>query len=351
MPDIKQALVDGVIYDLMDEVARNKIEELKLQVAASGGIAFVESTDTENPLSIRDMDSGTYVFYGRFKPYTGSTSTLTFSSKLLVNVVKQTSASHVMVFYPVNNCVQYLKVTDDYYERKNVYLNDLMDSVGTLSKLETTDKESLVAAINEVALNVADLMYKAIEITSISNNVGTVERGTVVNTVTINWELNKDPISQTLDGGALSTDIRSVTLGTEAAPLGLQVDTTFVLAVTDERGAVANTPTTAVKFLNGVYYGVLAEDATLNSETILTLEKKLQSGKALTFTASPGEGEKIAYAIPERYGTPVFAIGGFEGGFTKAASLKFTNASDYTESYDVWLSDNTGLGSTTVKVS
>lgn len=347
MPDIKQALVDGVIYDLMDEVARNKIEELKLQVAASGGLTYVESTDTENPLSIRDMDSGTYVFYGRFKPYTGSTSTLTFSSKLLVNVVKQTSASHVMVFYPVNNCVQYLKVTDDYYERKNVYLNDLMDSVGTLSKLETTDKESLVAAINEVALNVADLMYKAIEITSISNNVGTVEIGSTVDTVTINWELNKDPISQTLDGGALAASARSVTL----EGLALTEDTTFVLSVTDERGAVASTPTTSVKFLNGVYYGVLAEGVTLDSSTILTLEKKLQSGKGLTFTANPGEGEKIAYAIPTRYGTPVFVVGGFEGGFTKAAMIGFVNDSGYNENYNVWLSDNSGLGSTTVKVS
>jgi hypothetical protein len=44
-------------------------------------------------------------------------------------------------------------------------------------------------------------------------------------------------------------------------------------------------------------------------------------------------------------------VGGFEGGFSKAATFDFTNASGYTESYDVWLSDEMNLGSTSVKVS
>lgn len=170
MADIKNFNVNGEVYDIKDEIARSSIgdlaslttEEKSNLVAAINevagkagggacGITYIESTDTENLTAIRDLDSGTYVFYGRFKPFAASTNSLTFSSKLLVNVVKQTSASHVMVFYPVNNCVQYVKITDDAYERTNVYLNDLLAAVGTLDDLTTTDKTSLVAAINEVA--------------------------------------------------------------------------------------------------------------------------------------------------------------------------------------------------------
>lgn len=168
MSDISKIMVDDVAYNLKDAVARTglgdldelgttekanlvaAINEMVAQIASLGGITYLESTDTSNLVSIRDLESSTYVFYGKFKPFAASTSTLTFSSRLLVNVVKQSSASHVMVIYPVNNCVQYLKVTDSTYERKNIYLSDLQAAVGTLSNLTTTDKTSLVAAVNEV---------------------------------------------------------------------------------------------------------------------------------------------------------------------------------------------------------
>lgn len=183
MADIKNFNVNGEVYDIKDEIARSSIgdlaslttEEKSNLVAAINevagkagggacGITYIESTDTENLTAIRDLESGTYVFYGRFKPNAATTSTLTFSSKLLVNVVKQTSASHVMVFYPVNNCVQYVKITDDAYERTNVYLNDLLASVGTLDDLTTTDKTSLVAAINELAASAGSGGSEAAEI-------------------------------------------------------------------------------------------------------------------------------------------------------------------------------------------
>ena len=63
-----------------------------------------------------------------------------------------------------------------------------------------------------------------------------------------------------------------------------------------------------------------------------------------------GAGEKIVYAIPTSFGTPTFNVGGFDGGFTKAQTLEFTNASGYKQSYDVWMSVNAGLGSTAVTV-
>ena len=58
----------------------------------------------------------------------------------------------------------------------------------------------------------------------------------------------------------------------------------------------------------------------------------------------------IYYAIPHRLGTPVFFVGGFEGGFALEKTFDYQNPSGYTESYDVYKSTNAGLGSTTVTV-
>ena len=94
--------------------------------AGAGAIPKIESLDNENLVVLRDLESGTYVLYGRFRPFQGSDSAMTFSSSLLVNVLKRTGETHVQVFYPLNNCVQHLKITDTDYTRIDVYLNDLV---------------------------------------------------------------------------------------------------------------------------------------------------------------------------------------------------------------------------------
>lgn len=96
-----------------------------------GVIKKIESLDTENMVVLRDLESGTYVLRGRFVPYAGADSTMSFSSSLLVNLIKRTDDTQVQIFYPVNNCVQYLKITDTAYERTNIYLNDLVNQSTT----------------------------------------------------------------------------------------------------------------------------------------------------------------------------------------------------------------------------
>ena len=217
---------------------------------------------------------------------------------------------------------------------------------GAYSWIPAGDVEALGAQVEALAQDVADLKYIAIDITSISNSVGTVEMGTVVRTVTITWALNKAPVSQTVDGAAVDPAARSVTL----AGLSVTSAKSYTVKATDERGA-SDTASTGINFYNGVYYGVVANTAALTSATIRGLTRKLQSGKALTFTVNAGASQRIAYALPTRYGTPGFNVGGFDGGFYLAATIDFVNASGYTEPYNVWLSDNPGLGDTTVKVT
>lgn len=193
---------------------------------------------------------------------------------------------------------------------------------------------------------VADLMYEEISITSFSNNVGTVELGSTVTNATLSWKTNKAPVALTLDDQTIDASLTSVS----PSGMSLKSNKTWTLVATDERGATS-TKTTAIQFLKGIYYGVVGADITINNAAITSLNKKLQGSKSTTFTVAANDGQHIVYALPASYGTPAFNVGGFDGGFSLRSTFDFTNSSGHTESYCVWISDNAGLGETTVKVS
>lgn len=193
---------------------------------------------------------------------------------------------------------------------------------------------------------VDDLNYKPMAINSFTNNVNTVEMGSTVNDVTLTWAYNKTPESARLDDASIEASATSKVLSS----LGLKANKTWTLSATDERAKTVS-KTTSVTFLNGVYWGIGDASPTLDSAFILTLTKGLQGSKAKTFTVNAGAGKHIYYAVPTRYGTCAFNVGGFDGGFTKAGTIEFTNASGYKENYDIYKSDNANLGNTTVKVS
>lgn len=241
------------------------------------------------------------------------------------------------------------------YERQ-IFVDEVRNSSGnvvvegtTLTAGHMTHIEDGIVALDiDVARlkeNVSDLLYVPIAISSFENNIGTAELGSTVAGVVLSWMFNKTPATVTLDGAGIDPSMTSIPVSGN-----ITKNRTWTLAATDERKATA-TKSTSITFLNGVYYGVMEDGATINSAAILGLTKKLQGSKGITFTANAGGSQRIVYALPARYGKPNFNVGGFDGGFTKAATIAFTNASGYTESYDIWQSDNTGLGSTTVKVS
>lgn len=102
-------------------------------------ITYLESLDADNPVILRDLDSGTYVLHGKFKPYSGYSSNFTFSDGMIVTVVKQTSKSYVQVFYSKNNAIQYLEISDTDFFRKDAKLIDI-ESIS--NKTTTVDENS-----------------------------------------------------------------------------------------------------------------------------------------------------------------------------------------------------------------
>lgn len=217
------------------------------------------------------------------------------------------------------------------------------DNIGVPSQNDFVIVQTTVANMK------ADMEYVPIEIIKIYNNIGTVEKGTEVKEMLVTWELNKDPEEQTLGGYKFKVpnDDRSSTVPMEGR-------TSVELVVTDERGAT-DSESTGYKAYNGVYYGVLSDGADINSAVILSLNKKIQNTKGVTFTADCTGGKRIAYAIPSTgYGAPTFQDVNTKLPIDMTQvpdPIQFTNVHGYTTEYKVWLSTNVLKQPFTVAVS
>lgn len=70
---------------------------------------------------------------------------------------------------------------------------------------------------------------------------------------------------------------------------GIKTNKTYTLKAMDDRNA-SSQKTTAITFLNGIYWGVAAKKTSFDSAFVLTLTKGLQGSKAKTFTVNAGQG-------------------------------------------------------------
>lgn len=223
-------------------------------------------------------------------------------------------------------------------------------------EIDTTLTESGKAAdakvvgtkISNLQKKIDDLSYTAIVISAFSNNKNVVEKGSTVTDVILSYTLSKLPQSARLDGSGIS--ISTVSGSIQLSGLSLTTNKSWTLVVTDERDASAS-KSTSLNFYNGVYYGV-SSASTYNNSFITSLANKvLSNSRARTVTVNANAGQYIYYCVPASLGTCSFNVGGFDGGFTKVSTISFTNPSGYTENYDIYKSDNAGLGNTTVKIS
>jgi len=122
---------------------------------------------------------------------------------------------------------------------------------------------------------------------------------------------------------------------------------TFTL--TSAQDVIIKTATQTITWGQKLYWGVDIAGQTgssfitglSNSQITLTREK--------VFTLSPSSTQKIYFACRSAYGTASLFVNGLSGGFTKTV-VAVTNSFGFTENYDLYESDNLGLGSTTVTV-
>lgn len=216
-----------------------------------------------------------------------------------------------------------------------------------LKVLDYVGLDFMLQQIKKYFVTKEEFNYKPIAISSFTNDKNTVEMGTKITDVILNWVLSKNPKTMMID----SESITPLTTRTKTySGQNITTNKTYTLKVTDEKDASA-TKTTSITFVNGVYWGAkAAPSGAYDSAFILGLTKGLQGSKGKTFTVNAAAEQHIFYALPSRYGSCVFNVGGFDGGFTKVSTIEFTNASGYKENYDIYKSVNAGLGNTTVTV-
>lgn len=242
------------------------------------------------------------------------------------------------------------KVIVQEVDAENLYTNDEINDM--FVKQEAGKGLSENDFTDEYRQLIDDLAYTAIAFVSASATNATNEIGSTVTETVITWYFNKEPKTQTIKFGpevaeVLDKSIRSKTYSGKT----ITSNTSIVITATDERDTQASR-TLNITFQPRAYWGVAQDKEFYDSIDILTLsESTLTNTRTRTINVNAGEGEHIIYAIPSSFGTPTFKINGFEGGFVKVGTINFTNASGYSQNYDVYKSVNPNLGSTQVVVS
>ena len=180
-------------------------------------------------------------------------------------------------------------------------------------------------------------------IESLTLNQYEYEKGFVVNSLTLNWTLNKEVATQTITGyGTVDAALRTKTLN----GIGLTADSKFVLTVTDAKGKTA-TANASIKFLLSNYIGALANDAPSNAE-LLTLKSILSKDANITNQYVNASGGKYLYiAVPTTYGLDRSRIMVGDRIFTDwtTSTITLTNSNGYASSYTLFKSNRIQTGS------
>lgn len=169
-------------------------------------------------------------------------------------------------------------------------------------------------------------------IISLSVSPNLAELGTTIKQVNISWKYNKKSIvSQTINTIPIPNSKRSYVMQGN-----FNTNQTFTLKVIDS--AKNYTASTILEFVPAIYYG-----DSLETPTLPLTDKLLSKNRYCNITINAKN--YIYIFIPNKYGTPNFSVGGFEGGFQKVGSCIYN-----TTNYNIWRSDNTNLGQTTVTI-
>lgn len=218
-----------------------------------------------------------------------------------------------------------------------------------------TDEKTITGGINEVNNKIKKVQESQIEldakiwdiqnpfdISSITLAPNISQMGSTVSPK-LTWNYTHSTIkSQTINNATVENALRTKTF------TGVTATTTYTLVATSNSG-VQKTKTATITFANGVYYGK-STTVTYDSALINSLTKQLSNSKNRTITVNAGAGEYIFYCVPSRLGACSFNVGGFDGGFSKVATVNFTNSDNYAEKYDIYKSDNANLGNTNVTI-
>jgi len=220
----------------------------------------------------------------------------------------------------------------------------MADTPIQIAEAQVTD---LPADLSDIFARLAALEYVLPDISGLSNSVGTVEKGTTVNTVPLSWTLNKVMTTESISApgpGAITPTLTAYSV----TGLSLTSDQSFTVTVGD--GTNTDAATTSVLFRNKRRWGVSAT-ATADAALIDALAGSEFSTSRAQTRSMTGAAEYLYFAWPSTFGTPSFTVNGLPVTGWVQTVVSYTNPSGFTENYDVWRSQYAQTGTFTVVVS
>lgn len=230
---------------------------------------------------------------------------------------------------------------------------------GSLSSINTD--------LSEINSKLRDLTYTQIKVTSFTISPTEAEYGATINKITCNYNFNIVPqtayIGIRLNNQTDYPNIQAITQKQGSVDItGYSFTNTSTIKLTgtdagsDNNPVATATANVTLTFKYSIHYGIARQGALTNDFLLNELSThKLSTNNQTTFTVDAGtqsQGFYIFYACPVSFGTPTFTVGILTGGFRQIGTFAHTNASGATNiQYQVWQSDNVGLGNTTIKVS
>lgn len=173
------------------------------------------------------------------------------------------------------------------------------------------------------------LLYVPVDVTAFSNNIGTVEIGSTVQSLTLNWAVNKAVTSLSISNGVgtvLGTSFKNLT-GPWTA------DTSWTISASD--GKSNDSATTTLAFRNRRYWGVSSK-TTLSDADILALTGEFSTSRGKTVSYNATGGNYPYYCYPASFGAPAnVTVGGLAFSAYTVTTRDFVNASGLAVSYNI----------------
>ena len=129
--DLVELNGDGYSY-LSNDGTYKRVEAVVTDYNNLSNQPIVRISGTENdPIYLRDLQTGTFILSGVCKPFNGSDESMTANSAItFVNHFDAVTA--IQIFYPPYNQIQYFEVYDNTYTSKVVALNNMADKLANI---------------------------------------------------------------------------------------------------------------------------------------------------------------------------------------------------------------------------
>lgn len=193
------------------------------------------------------------------------------------------------------------------------------------------------------------------KITSFAPGNAIFQVGQVLNSLVLNVSATRSIISaqaSDLINGSASVTVNS---GTFNYPFSLvqntQTSILLNLRALDIENEVALS-SVRIYWKSLIYWGAGLCGSDLGAFILGLSNSRLNDTKVSTsLTVDAGSTNKIYFAQPSSFSSPTFSVSGFFGGFLLLGSVEITNSYGVSMTYDLYESDQPGLGLTTVVVS